>query len=132
MEASRIWTGRRSHRIDDLLFAARVDVLARPVDSDGGVSLSPEVDAELIRVFGAQASHYAQGIAAGVEVQIAWANVAGEMPAVGRSRFQVEVIGVRCSEGAPRKLAEDLFLAASMNAVVSYLLEYEAEAAKHA
>jgi hypothetical protein len=130
MGASRVWTGRCGRQIGGRVFAAEVSVRAEPTDAATSVALAPAAEAELARAFGSEAGHYAQGVRSSVAAQIACAPVAGDLPAVGRSRFRVEVVGGVPPAGAEREVAEFLFFVASMEAIAAYLVAFEAEAAK--
>ena len=112
------------------MFSAEVSVRAVTTDADTSVVLAPEAEAELTRAFGPQTAHFAQGVRSSVAAQIACASLAGDLPAVARSRFRVEVVGVVPPVEAERDMAEFLFFVASMEAIAAYLVAFEVRAGK--
>jgi hypothetical protein len=127
MDAWQTWTGHCTRRIEGKIFEATVVVRAWPTDGEASTILALEVAEALDRAFGPEADHYRQGVCASIKVQIAWANVAEEMPAVGRSRFGVEVVQVQPPRNATRPVSEFLLMFASMNAIAEYLRAFEEE-----
>jgi hypothetical protein len=127
MEESQTWAGRSARRIDGQVFEAVVVIRAWPTNGKTSTGFAPEAAAELASVFGPEADHYRQGVCSSIEVQISWANVAGEMPAVGRSRFGVEVVAVQAPRDALRQVSEALLMFASWNAISAYLQAFEIE-----
>ena len=73
--------------------------------------------------------HQRHCVWAAVAVQIDIANVAGELPRVGASRFRAKVVVVRVSGNAGREVSGFLLSVAGMNAVAAYLCEWEASRA---
>lgn len=126
MEARAVYTGRCARRFDGYLHFAEVDVSATPTIGVSSARLSAEASAALQAVFGADAAFLARYcLRAGVEVQIGCADVAGEMPLVGQTAFDAEVVAVRVSGHVGRERSGFLLTVAAMEAIAAYLLEYE-------
>jgi hypothetical protein len=64
-----------------------------------------------------------------VAAHIACAPVAGDLPAIGRCGFRVEMVGVVPPAGAEREVAEFPSFVDSMDAIAAYLVAFEAETA---
>ena len=126
MDAQGVYTGRCTRRFDDCVHFAQVCVTAVPTTEASSVRVAEEADAGLKVVFGEDAEFLARHcVRAGVEVQIGWANVSGDMPRVRRTNFAVEVVGVRVSGNAGRERSGFLLTVAAMEAISAYLEEFE-------
>jgi hypothetical protein len=105
-------------------------VRAEPCSGPNQVFLASEVSDLLRKTFGTDALEFEQrSLQSFVLTQIGSANVAGEMPMVGKTSFRIEVVQILVSgnPGPGRELSFCLG-AAAMNAIAAYLAAYEEEA----
>ncbi|HEY8504217.1 MAG TPA: hypothetical protein VIL46_06510 [Gemmataceae bacterium] len=130
MEARKRYTATIERRVAGVVHSASVALIAAPCAGDTRVRLSEEVIEALRQLFGPHFEHGRHCVWSGVAAQIDMANVAGEMPRVGRSRFSVEVVEVQLSSGLGWRESGWLLGAAAMDAVAAYLHEYEAQASE--
>jgi hypothetical protein len=119
-------TGRRAHRFGDVVHFDEVTLKAHPTSGESTVTVADPAVAALREVFGDDVDHHLRyGVTAGILAQIGMANVAGEMPEMGRTSLAVEVVAVRISGNAGRDNSCSLLAIASMDAVGNYLQAYE-------
>ena len=120
------YTGRQDIRQDGQEYFAEVTVRAWPSQSPTAVTLSAEALGALRSAFGPDFEYQRHSIWSAVMVQITTANVKGMMPHVGATCFHAEVVGVRVSGNAGREVSNFLVGAAGMNAILEYLVAWEA------
>jgi hypothetical protein len=123
MEAT--YTGRMTYKICDAIHYAEVVIRAEPCCGAREITLSAPVFETLRVFFGVDAPYYEHCVTAGIKTQIAIANVAKELPFVGASEFQVEVLVVSVSENAGRESSGFLLTVAAMRAIGAYLCDWE-------
>jgi hypothetical protein len=119
------YTGRKTIRRDGLEHFAEVTVRASPGQAPSQVTLSTGALEDLMSAFGPDFEYQRHNVWAAVAVQIDTANVAGEMPHVGATSFQAEVVRVRVSGNADRKVSGFLLSVAGMDAIGEYLCAWE-------
>lgn len=135
------YTGRKEIRRDGSDHFAEVTVRGQLGDQPMEVTLSPAVLDYLREMFGADFEHQRHCVWAAVAVRLDPANrmLPEVLPAADRmlglpdadvATFRAEVIGVRVSGNAGRKLAGFLLSVASMNAIDAYLDDWEDRHAK--
>jgi hypothetical protein len=120
------YTGRSEVEKDGKGHFAEITVRARPSDLPTEVTISEEVLAALKSLFGPDFEYQRHNVQAAVTAQIRTANVKGMMPHVGAASFHAEVIGLRVSGNEGRELYGFLLSVAGMNAILEYLLAWEA------
>ena len=127
MDTTRAFTGQCSRPLDGHKFTAEVTVTATPiVGGESTVTLTDSVINEMQQVFGADTEFLERGcLRASLLVQVASANVAGEMPHVAKATFAITVVSVRVSGHANRDMSGFLISGASMEAMWNYLEEFE-------
>jgi hypothetical protein len=127
MEAVKRFTARLTRRTEPngRVHFASVTVVATPTSGPTAVLLAEEVLNRLREWFGEHFEHGRHCLASGVVGQIAMANVAGEMPAVGRASFLAEVVAVELDSELDWETSGTLLCMAAMDAIVPYLLEFE-------
>jgi hypothetical protein len=119
------YTRRRTIRHAGEEHFAEITVRAEPIFGPREVVLSPAVLDYLRSVFGAGFEHARHCVRAAVLAQLGTADVAGEMPHVGQTPFQVEVVEVKVSGNAGRELSGALLSMAGMDAISAYLVDWE-------
>ena len=128
MESSNRFTARIARRTElphGRVHTASVTVVASPTLSEKTVALADDVLRRLRDWFGDHFEHGRHCVMSGVGGQIAMANVAGEMPVVGQTRFLVEVVEVELDSGLGWEESGWLLCMAAMDAIVMYLVEFE-------
>lgn len=120
------YLGRKSHSVNGVIHWAEVVTRAKPCHGLTEVILSSLALSILRETFGADFEHQRECVRSAIAVQIDTANIAGELPRVGASRFQAEVVEVRVSGNAGRDLSGFLLSAAGMDAIGAFLNAWEA------
>ncbi len=122
MDASKQYSGTE----DRPRCWARVKLTVEPAAGVTEVALGPAVADRLRALFGEHFEHGCQCVLSGVACQIAMANVAGEMPRVGRSAFRAEVVEVELVSSRDWRESGWLLGEAAMAATRQFLFEFEA------
>lgn len=127
MDTTSHFTGRCSRLFNGRKFTAEVTVMATPiVGRESSVTLSDSVVNEMQEVFGADTEFLERScLRASLLVQIASANVSGEMPLVAKAIFAITVVSLHVSGHANREMSGFLISVASMEAMGNYLEEFE-------
>jgi hypothetical protein len=127
VKASRRFTGRKEHRLGNLVHFAEVTVQAEPCLGESEVVLSEEVLDTLREVFGPDFEHQRHCVSSAVSVQLSTINVGSDFPLAGAASFRAEVVGVRVSGNVGREVSGFLFSVAAMDAIGDYLTFWEHE-----
>lgn len=127
MDASKRYTARivrRTELPNGRIHSASVSILAAPCPGETNVVVADPVLRKLAEWFG---PHFDHGLhcVSDARAQIAMANIAGEMPFVGRTSFCVEVVDVELDSELDWQQSGWLLSMASMDAIAEYLLEFE-------
>jgi hypothetical protein len=128
MEAAKPYTARITRRTElpnGRVHTTSVTLHAAPCLGETQVLLAEGVLRKLETWFGPHFEHGRHCGWSGVAAQIAMANVAGEMPRVGRTKFSVAVIDVALDSGLDWETSGWLLSMASMDAVPDYLIDFE-------
>ena len=127
MEAAMRYTARIARQTElpnGRIHSASVTIRAAPYPGETKVVVADQVRRKLEEWFGLHFDHGLHCVS-DARAQIAMANIAGEMPKVGRTNFYVEVVDAELDSGLDWQQSGWLLSMASMDAMVDYLLEIE-------
>jgi hypothetical protein len=126
MDGLKRFTGRvaRKTELNGRIQSASVTITAAPNPVETKVVVAETVVQKLREWFG---QHYDHGLhcVSDAGAQVAMANVAGEMPLVGRTKFLVEVVEAELDSTAGWQRSGYLLSMASMDAMADFLREFE-------
>ena len=114
----------RRAELNGRIQSASVTITAAPNTGETRVVVADSVLQKLRGWFGEHVDHGLHCIA-DARAQIAMANVAGEMPLVGRTKFLVEVVDAELDSTLDWQTSGWLLSMASMDAMADYLREFE-------
>jgi hypothetical protein len=114
----------RRTEVNGRIHSASVTITAAPDPVETKVIVADDVVRKLREWFGAHFDHGLHCVK-DAGAQIAMANVAGEMPLVGRTKFLVEVVDAELDSTLDWQRSGCLLSMASIDAMADYLREFE-------
>jgi hypothetical protein len=123
MNVSKRYTARIARRTElphGRVHSAYVIVSAAPCTGGTEVVLADDVLHRLREWFGEHLKHGRHCVWSGGAAQIAMANIAGELPCMGRTNFSVGVVEVELDSGLDGEKSSWLLSMASMDAIAAY------------
>jgi hypothetical protein len=124
MNDKKVYAGHRNAEYGGKIYSAEVTLTAIPTQDETTVIVSDSVYTKLQMVFGDKTDQVVKHfISATIHVSLSWANVAGEMPKVAATKFQVVIVSAKFSE-VDLEIVKQLIGIAILEAFGDYLQDF--------